>query len=145
VRIANFGAGAGVDYDQRHGFPGGWDSGTRRGIDFVAVIPDCRGQCCGCRYENGNARIGGAFSAQLVPNVGATPAITYYTVVFQLDDGTVRHEYWVVPTTSPTTIAAIRTTPGTGIANGLVSKQYVDAAVANRAVDTSVVHLAGPK
>jgi len=86
---------------------------------------------------------GGAFSAQLVPNVGATPAITYYTVVFQLDDGTVRHEYWVVPTTSPTTIAAIRTTPGTGIANGLVSKQYVDAAVANRAVDTSVVHLAG--
>jgi hypothetical protein len=29
------------------------------------------------------------------------------------------------------------------VANGLVSKQYVDAAVANRAVDAAVVHLAG--
>jgi hypothetical protein len=85
----------------------------------------------------------GAFSTQLVPNVGATPAGTYYTVVFQLDDGTVRTEYWAVPTTSPATIAAVRTTPGTGAANGLVSKQYVDAAVANRAVDAVVVHLAG--
>jgi hypothetical protein len=85
----------------------------------------------------------GAFSTQLVPNVGAAPAGTYYTVVFQLDDGTVRREYWAVPTTSPATIAAVRTTPGTGAANGLVSKQYVDAAVASRAADTVVVHLAG--
>src|SRR5882672_5012741 len=85
----------------------------------------------------------GAFSTQLVPNVGAAPTGTYYTVVFQLDDGTVRREYWAVPTTSPTTIASVRTTPGTGVANGLVSKQYVDAAVANRAVDSVVVHLAG--
>jgi hypothetical protein len=64
-------------------------------------------------------------------------------VVFQLDDGTVRREYWAVPTTSPATIAAVRTTPGTGAANGLVSKQYVDAAVASRAADAVVVHLAG--
>jgi hypothetical protein len=55
----------------------------------------------------------GAFIAQLVPNVGATPAGTYYVVVMQLDDGTVRTEYWAVPATSPTTIAAIRITPGT--------------------------------
>ena len=40
---------------------------------------------------------GGGFSAQLVPNVGASPAGTYYVVVFQLDDGTVRTEYWVGP------------------------------------------------
>ena len=86
---------------------------------------------------------GGAFSTSLVPNAGAIPAGTYYTVVFQLDDKTVRTEYWSVPTTSPTTIGAVRTTPGTGVANGLVSKQYVDAAVANRAVDAAVVHLAG--
>ena len=86
---------------------------------------------------------GGAFATELVPNVGATPAGMYYTVVFQLDDGTVRTEYWAVPTTSPTTIAAVRTTPGTGAANGLASKQYVDAAVANRAVDAAVVHLSG--
>ena len=73
----------------------------------------------------------GAFSTQLAPNVGAIPVGTYYTVAFQLDDGTVRREYWAVPTTSPTTIAAVRTTPGTGVASGLASKQYVDAAVAN--------------
>jgi hypothetical protein len=87
--------------------------------------------------------LAGAFSTQLVPNVGTTPAGTFYTVVFQLDDGTVRREYWAVPTTSPATIAQVRTTPGTGGTNGLASKQYVDASVANRAVDTSVVHLVG--
>jgi len=86
---------------------------------------------------------GGAFSAQLVPNVGASPAGTYYVVVFQLDDGTVRTEYWAVPATSPTTIAAVRTTPGTGLGNLAVTQEYVNGAVANRALDTAVVHLAG--
>ena len=74
---------------------------------------------------------GGAFLAQLSPNAGATPAGTYYVVVFQLDDGTVRTEYWSVPTTSPVTIAAVRTTPGTGLANTVATRQYVDQAVAN--------------
>ena len=37
--------------------------------------------------------VAGTFLAQLVPNVGATPAGTFYVVVFQLDDGTVRTEY----------------------------------------------------
>ncbi len=86
---------------------------------------------------------GGAFSAQLVPNVGATPAGTFYVVVFQLDDGTVRTEYWAVPTTSPVTIAAIRTTPGTGLGNTVATQQYVNSEVANRALDATVVHLAG--
>lgn len=85
----------------------------------------------------------GAFSAQLVPNVGASPAGTYYTVVFQLDDGTVRTEYWAVPATSPTTIAAVLTTPGTGLGNFAATQQYVNGAVANRAIDATVVHLAG--
>jgi len=85
----------------------------------------------------------GAFTAQLVPNVGASPAGTYYVVVFQLDDGTVRTEYWAVPATSPTTIAAVLTTPGTGLGNLAVTQQYVNAAVANRAIDATVVHLAG--
>jgi hypothetical protein len=85
----------------------------------------------------------GAFSVQLAPNVGASPAGTYYVVVLQLDDGTVRTEYWAVPATSPTTIAAVLTTPGTGLANLAVTQAYVDAAVANRALDSSVVHLAG--
>jgi hypothetical protein len=86
---------------------------------------------------------GGAFSTQLAPNVGANPAGTFYTVVFQLDDGTVRTEYWGVPTNSPVTISQVRTTPGTGIASGLASQQYVQEAVANRALDASVVHLGG--
>ena len=85
----------------------------------------------------------GAFSAQLVPNVGAVPAGTYYDVVLQLDDGTVRTEYWAVPATSPTTIAAILTTPGTGLNNLAATEQYVNQAVANRAIDATVVHLAG--
>ena len=49
---------------------------------------------------------GGVLSVALVPNTGATPPGTFYTVVYQLDDGTVKTEFWVVTTTSPTTIAA---------------------------------------
>ena len=85
----------------------------------------------------------GAFTTHLVPNVGASPAGTYYVVVFQLDDGTVRTEYWAVPATSPTTIAAVLTTPGTGLGNFAATQQYVNAAVATRALDATVVHLAG--
>src|ERR1700674_2109854 len=85
----------------------------------------------------------GAFTAHLAPNVGASPAGTYYIVVFQLDDGTVRTEYWAVPATSPTTIAAVLTTPGTGLGNLAATDQYVNAAVATRALDATVVHLAG--
>jgi hypothetical protein len=85
----------------------------------------------------------GAFTAQLVPNVGATPAGTFYVAVFQLDDGTVRTEYWSVPTTSPVTIAEVLTTPGTGLGNLAATQQYVNAAIAPLAVDATVVHLAG--
>src|SRR6202171_1382650 len=85
----------------------------------------------------------GAFTAHLVPNVGASPAGTYYVVVFQLDDGTVRKEYWAVSSTSPTTIAAVLTTPGDGLVNLAASQQYVDDKVASRALDSAVVHLAG--
>ncbi len=85
----------------------------------------------------------GAFVAQLVPNVGASPAGTYYVVVFQLDDGTARTEYWAVSSTSPTTIAAVLTTPGTGLGNTAATEQYVNAAVAPLAVDATVVHRAG--
>jgi hypothetical protein len=73
----------------------------------------------------------GGFTAQLVPNVGASPAGTYYVVVLQLDDGTVRTEYWAVPATSPTTIAAVLTKPGTGLGNLAATQQDVNTAVAN--------------
>ncbi len=74
---------------------------------------------------------GGALSVQLAPNAGATPAGTFYSVVYRLDDGTAKTEIWSVPTTSPTTIAAVRTTPGTGgVISTFATQQYVNAAVA---------------
>ncbi|MGH9503679.1 MAG: hypothetical protein ACRD20_12580 [Terriglobales bacterium] len=62
---------------------------------------------------------GGVLLVALVPNTGATPAGTFYTVVYQLDDGTVKTEFWVVTSTSPTTIAAVRTVLGSG--NGVAT------------------------
>jgi trimeric autotransporter adhesin len=85
---------------------------------------------------------GGSFSTDLVPNSGASPAGAYYTVVFQLDD-VVRTEYWLVGTTSPTTIEAVRATPGSGTASAMVSRQYVDNGLAGKASEASVVHVSG--
>jgi hypothetical protein len=85
---------------------------------------------------------GGALSVGLVPNAGATPPGMYYTVVYQLGPGEVRTEYWVVPTTSPVTLAVVRTTPGSGTAAAPVSMQYVNTQLAAKANDSAVVHLA---
>lgn len=84
----------------------------------------------------------GALNVQLMPNAGATPANVYYTVVYQLQPNEVRTEYWVVPTTSPVTLAQIRTTPGSGTAGQPVSMQYVNTQLAGKANDNAVVHLA---
>ncbi len=87
---------------------------------------------------------GGALSVQLASNVGASPSGTFYTVVYQLDDGTVKTEYWGVPSTSPTTIAAIRINPGgSGQPSQLATEQFVNSALASKANDSSVVHLNG--
>ncbi len=87
---------------------------------------------------------GGTLSAQLVPNAGAMPAGTFYTVVYQLDDGTAKTEYWMVPTTSPATLATVRTTPGlSGQSSQLATEQFVTGALAAKANDASVVHLNG--
>jgi hypothetical protein len=72
---------------------------------------------------------GGSLVVDLVPNASATPTGTYYSVVFQLDD-VVRKEFWLVDTASPTTISAVRATPGSGIAAPPVSRQYVDSGLA---------------
>jgi hypothetical protein len=85
----------------------------------------------------------GALNVALTPNAGATPANTYYTVVYQLQPSEVRTEYWVVPTSSPATLAEVRTTPGTGTAAQPVSIQYVNTALAAKANDNTVVHLSG--
>jgi hypothetical protein len=85
----------------------------------------------------------GALNVALATNAGATPAGIYYTVVYQLQPSEVRTEYWVVPTSSPATLAQVRTTPGSGTAAQPVSTQYVNSALAAKANDNAVVHLAG--
>lgn len=50
----------------------------------------------------------GQFAVNLAPNVGATPAGTYYTAVYHLNDGTVKTEYWNVPNVASTTVGSIR-------------------------------------
>jgi hypothetical protein len=85
----------------------------------------------------------GALSVQLVPNASAIPANTVYTVVYQLSDA-VRTEYWVVPASSPATLAQVRTVLGAAnSASQMASQQYVENAVAGKANDSAVVHLAG--
>lgn len=85
----------------------------------------------------------GSLDVALTPNAGATPANTYFTVVYQLQPDEVRTEYWVVPTSSPATLAQVRTTPGSGTAAQPVSLQYVNTALAAKANDNAVVHLTG--
>ena len=85
----------------------------------------------------------GALSVGLVPNAGASPAGVYYTVVYQLGAGQVKTEYWVVPTNSPVNLAAVRTTPGAGMAAQPASIQYVNSELATKANDSAVVHLGG--
>jgi hypothetical protein len=85
----------------------------------------------------------GALSVDLVPNAGAIPTGTLYKVIYKLDDGTTATEFWSVGASSPTTIASVRTTPGSGTASAIVSRQYVDTIVAGKANDAAVVHLAG--
>jgi hypothetical protein len=86
---------------------------------------------------------GGALNVGLVANAGANPPGVYYSVIYQLGPGEVRTEYWLVPTSSPATLAQVRTTPGSGTAVPAASIQYVNTAVAGKANDNAVVHLSG--
>lgn len=80
----------------------------------------------------------GSFSVQLAPNANATPQGVVYQVVYQLSDGTVKTEYWLVATTSPETIAQVRTVVGSSNGAGpLATQSYVNAAL------TNVVHITG--
>ena len=73
----------------------------------------------------------GSVNIPLVPTQGATPSGTAYKVILSLEDGSTSTEYWSVPSLSPTTIAAIRSTqvPAT-VAMQVVSREYVDAQLA---------------
>ena len=75
---------------------------------------------------------GGAMQVNLAPNVGATPAGSYYTAVYHLDDGSVSREYWLVPASAvPVTISSVRSTVlPAAVAVQTVTKSYVDTAIA---------------
>src|ERR1035437_8766796 len=123
------------------GYRGDGNAASGAGVIFLASFRSAGGDAVAAGNLSVTIGPAGALTAQFVPNVGASPAGTYYVVVLQLDDGTVRTEYWAVPSTSPTTIAAVLTTPGTGLANFGVTQQEVNAAVSGLAA--TVVHLAG--
>jgi len=75
---------------------------------------------------------GGALSVQLVPNSGAIPVGTYYTVTYHLDDNSVTRQYWVVPqSATPVKIAAIESTVmPSSVAIQTATQSYVDTAIA---------------
>ena len=86
-----------------------------------------------------NATIGndGTVSVNLAPNQGATPAGLFYTAVYQMSDGTTSTEYWVVPSTTPSTIAQVRAqVMPAAQAVQVASKAYVDQAIQSLAQGT---------
>ncbi len=74
----------------------------------------------------------GSIFLNLTPNFGATPAGTYYTAVYHLDDGTVSTEYWVVPAVTQTTITAMRSeVMPASVAVQMVSQAYISNLISN--------------
>ncbi len=74
---------------------------------------------------------GGALRISLAPNQGATPAGTFYTAVYHLDDGTVSREFWTLPASATAVaLSAVRSTVlPAAVAMQTASKSYVDDAV----------------
>src|SRR5580692_8429664 len=86
----------------------------------------------------------GALNVALTPNAGATPAGVYYTVVYQLQPGEVRTQYWLVPVSSSVvhlanaetitgvkSFAAAPNVPAPVNAGDVANKSYVDTSVSN--------------
>ncbi|HLH05685.1 MAG TPA: glycosyl hydrolase family 28-related protein [Terriglobales bacterium] len=86
----------------------------------------------------------GRVNLNLIPNQGATPAGTFYKVVLKLDDGTTMTEYWTVPSMSPATISAIRSSiVPASVAAQMVSRQYLDSNLVSKADNAVVLHNSG--
>lgn len=86
----------------------------------------------------------GALSVNLVPNENVTPASTVYSVTYQLNDGTNKTEFWVVPSSSPATLSQVRVVLGASRSTSqMATEQFVNTAVATKADDSKVVHLGG--
>jgi hypothetical protein len=76
----------------------------------------------------------GFVSVNLAPNQGATPAGLYYTVVYQMSDGTTSTQYWVVPAVAQATLAQVQAQlMPAAQAVQTVSKAYVDQSIAEMA------------
>jgi hypothetical protein len=73
----------------------------------------------------------GSVSVNLAPNQGAFPGGLFYTVIYNLSDGSVHTEYWTIPVAAQTTIGAVRAQilPAAQ-ATQAVNKAYVDQAIA---------------
>jgi len=72
---------------------------------FLVGVHDGGWNSGGSRNKSVTLGPSGVLSVDLVPNTAVTPAGSYYTVVFQLED-VVRTEDWLVGTTSPTSLSA---------------------------------------
>lgn len=74
----------------------------------------------------------GFVSLNLAPNEGASPAGSYYTAVYHLNDGTVNKEYWIVPSAASASIVSVRAKliPAS-VAVQDATKQYVDESIAS--------------
>jgi hypothetical protein len=77
----------------------------------------------------------GFVSVNLAPNMGATPAGEYYTVIYYLSDGTANTQYWVVPSAAQATLAQVQAQlmPAAQAVQA-VSKAYVDQSIAELSV-----------
>lgn len=72
----------------------------------------------------------GFLSINLAPNQGSNPAGLFYTVTYNLSDGSAHNEYWTVPAAAQATIGSVRAqVMPAAQAVQTVSKSYVDQAI----------------
>jgi hypothetical protein len=81
---------AGADQRDRRRVPGRRKSGAGDPDSHVAVFLAANGAAVAAGATNVTLGTNGAWSVGLAPNAGATPASTYYTVVYQLQPSEVR-------------------------------------------------------
>jgi hypothetical protein len=84
----------------------------------------------------------GAVDVALVPNTGSTPA-SFYTVVVKSEDGSSMTEFWTVPSSTSSTVAAVRSkVVPASIAAQFVGRDYVDSAIATASGSTNGIRYA---
>lgn len=85
----------------------------------------------------------GAVNIALFANTGSLPASSY-KVTLKLTDGTTSDEYWTIPAVTSTTIGAVRSKVApAAVAQQFVGRDYFETRLAQVALPTDLVHLAG--